>query len=263
MSLVTANYNYWIFNLLTKYMSEDNIPQKTLMSDAERKRLRREYECPEEWAIRQEKQRERLRSLRQAQSDEERGKFREYQRKQQVSLRETESEAKQLTAWITSKYTRLPSRDRDWGGNNQPLELQAKRPGFPQKYETNDERMVCLQSRTSTYEKKKTLQSKRYFNITTFHISSEVSDTLVDEQSIGNMTHRFLYCDAKFWKGEKLFTSTKLISKFSLCCGEVKVVLPPLDNLPELLDHLLTSTDTRGKDFRNKIRAHNSSLAFC
>ena len=29
-------------------MSEDNIPQKTLMSDAERKRLRREYECPEE-----------------------------------------------------------------------------------------------------------------------------------------------------------------------------------------------------------------------
>ena len=45
-------------------MSEDNIPQKTLMSDAERKRLRRENETPEERAIRQEKQRERQRSLR-------------------------------------------------------------------------------------------------------------------------------------------------------------------------------------------------------
>ena len=75
-------------------MSEDNIPQKTLMSDAERKRLRRENETPEERAIRQENQRERPRSLRQAQSDQERGKFRGYQRRQQASLRENETEAK-------------------------------------------------------------------------------------------------------------------------------------------------------------------------
>ena len=61
----------------------------------------------------------------------------------------------------------------------------------------------------------------------------------------------------------KSSTSTKLCSKFSLCCGEGKVVLHPLDKLPELLDHLLTSTNTRGKDFRNHIRAYYSSLAFC
>ena len=67
---------------------------------------------------------------------------------------------------------------------------------------------------TSTYEKKKTLQSKRYLNIAKFHISSEVSDTLVDEQSIGNMTYHCSYCDAKFWEGEKLSTSTKQISSF-------------------------------------------------
>ena len=30
MSLVTENYNYFVFHIaLTKYMSEDNIPQKT------------------------------------------------------------------------------------------------------------------------------------------------------------------------------------------------------------------------------------------
>ena len=124
-------------------------------------------------------------------------------------------------------------------------------------------RMIRLQSRTSTYAKKKTLQSKRYLNIAKFHISTEVCDTLIDEQSIGNMTYHCSYYHAKFWEGEKLSTSTKQISKFPLCCGEGKVVLPPLDNLPELLDHLLTSTDTRGKDFRNQIRAYNSSLAFC
>ena len=51
--------------------------------------------------------------------------------------------------------------------------------------------------------------------------------------------------------------------KVSLCCGEGKVVLPSLDILPELLGHLLTATDSRGKDFMNHIRAYNSSLAFC
>ena len=55
-------------------MSED-IPERTFISEAERKRLRREKETPEERAIRQEKEPERQRSLRQAQSDQERGKF--------------------------------------------------------------------------------------------------------------------------------------------------------------------------------------------
>ena len=55
-------------------MSED-ISERTLISEAERKWLRREKETPEERAIRQEKQRERQRSLRQAQSHQVRGMF--------------------------------------------------------------------------------------------------------------------------------------------------------------------------------------------
>ena len=46
-------------------MSEDIIPQKTLMFEAERKRLRCENETPKERAVRQEKQRGRQRLLRQ------------------------------------------------------------------------------------------------------------------------------------------------------------------------------------------------------
>ena len=111
--------------------------------------------------------------------------------------------------------------------------------------------MIRLQSKTSRYERKKTIKSKRYLNIAKFHIASEVTDSLVNEESIGNMTYDCSYYNATFWEGEKLSTSTKLNSKFSLCCGEGKVVLPPLDKLPELLYHLLTSTNTRGRDFRN------------
>ena len=59
MSLISENYNCFEFLhcYSTKYMSEDNI-LKTLMSDAERKRLRSENETPEERTIRQEKLRE-------------------------------------------------------------------------------------------------------------------------------------------------------------------------------------------------------------
>ena len=76
-------------------MSED-IPERTLISEAERKRLKRKNETPEDWAIRQEKQQERLRSLRQAHSDQERVKLRECQRKHHASLRENETENKSL-----------------------------------------------------------------------------------------------------------------------------------------------------------------------
>ena len=65
---------------------------------------------------------------------------------------------------------------------------------------------------TSTYKKKKTLQSKSFLNIGKFHIASEVSDALVDEQSICNMTYHCSYYDAKFWEGQKLSTSNKQIS---------------------------------------------------
>ena len=77
------------------------------------------------------------------------------------------------------------------------------------------------------------------------------------------MSYSCPICDTKFWESEKLSTSTKACAKFFLCCGKGKVVLPSLDTLPELLGHLLTATDSRGKDFMNHIRAYNSSISFC
>ena len=64
----------------------------------------------------------------------------------------------------------------------------------------------------------------RYLSIVKSHISSVVNDTLIDEKSIGNMTYHCSYGHTKFWEGEKFSKSTKQVSKFSLCCGEGKVV---------------------------------------
>ena len=76
------------------------------------------------------------------------------------------------------------------------------------------------------------------------------------------MTFPCLYCSAKFWQSEKLSTSTKDCLKFSLCCGQGKVVLPTLATPPEMLSNLLTTADKQGRDFRDHIRAYNSALAF-
>ena len=188
----------------------------------------------------------------------------DYQRIYQASLRENEIEVETADRLDYRRIHQASLRENEIEVETADrFDYKRRHQASLRNNETKDERMVRLKSMTSTYEQKKTLQSKRYLNIAKFHLSSEFSDTLVDEQSIGNMTYHCSYCDAKFWEGEKLSTSTKQISKFSLCCGEGKVVLPPLNNLPELLDHLLTSTDTRGKDFRNQICAYNSSLAFC
>ena len=81
-------------------------------------------------------------------------------------------------------------------------------------------------------------------------------------QVAGSMTYSCSVCQAKLWAGEKLSGSTKSCYKFSLCCGEGKVVLLPVAPHPELLMHLLTVTDPRGRAFREQIRAYNNALAF-
>ena len=117
------------------------------------------------------------------------------------------------------------------------------------------------------YQRKyKSLRTKgnndTYLNIARSVLAFEFNDSLISENSFGAMEFICPLCDAKFWESEKLTTSTKSCYKFSLCCGQGKVVLPPLASPPEMLMHLLTTADKRGKAFRDQIRAYNSALAF-
>ena len=61
---------------------------------------------------------------------------------------------------------------------------------------------------------------------------------------------------------KSLLANTKSCLKFSLCCVQSKVVLPPLATPPDLLLHLLTATNSRGKAFRDYIRSYNTALGF-
>ena len=99
-------------------------------------------------------------------------------------------------------------------------------------------------------------------NFAKSQIACDVSDSNIDEYSCGSFTYSCSICLAKFWEGEKLSSSTKLCLKFSLCCENGKVVLCSVASYPELLMHLLTASDKRGKCFREKFRAYNCALAF-
>ena len=131
---------------------------------------------------------------------------------------------------------------------------------FLREQETAEIHTSRLQDRVKLYTK--SLNSKLALNFARSQTASEVSDTLVGEYSIGSMSYSCSFCDAKFWESEKLLASTKSCFKFSLCCGQSKVVLPPLAPPPDLLLHLLTATDSRGKAFRDHIRSYNTALGF-
>ena len=126
--------------------------------------------------------------------------------------------------------------------------------------ETAEQHAERLQERVELYAN--SLISKSALNLARSQSPYEVADNFSAEFSVGTMTFSCTFCDAKFWECEKLSTSTRLLPKFPLCCGEAKVVLPSLATPPDLLAHLLTAGDTRGRAFRYNIRAYNSALAF-
>ena len=70
-------------------------------------------------------------------------------------------------------------------------------------------------------------------------------------------------CSAKMWKNETHSGSaTSGVLKFSTCCNQGKVVLPPVSDAPAILQNLMLDTTPEAKQFRDNIRAYNSSLAF-
>ena len=133
------------------------------------------------------------------------------------------------------------------------VRLTDKREGKASRLskETGEERGVRI---TDNRERQAELYVKRVksriaLNFARSKIASDVPDCIVQEHSSGSLTFSCSVCLAKFWESEKLSGSTKLRYKFPLCCGDGKVVLPSIASHPELLMHLLTAADPRGRRF--------------
>ncbi|CAG8787215.1 5929_t:CDS:2 [Dentiscutata erythropus] len=73
---------------------------------------------------------------------------------------------------------------------------------------------------------------------------------------IGRINQTCRHCKAKFWITEKNQNSRIAASKFSLCCANNKVQLPPLLEPPPYLLNLYTLTNPDAVEFRNYTRAN-------
>ena len=135
-----------------------------------------------------------------------------------------------------------------------------QRKANPEAFLTGEQILARKRYRDKLYSDR--LTCRITLNFARSEIACEVSDSNIDEYSCGSFTYSCSICLAKFWEGEKLSSSTKLSLKFSLCCENGKVVLCSVASYPELLMHLLTASDKRGKGFRERIRGYNCALAF-
>jgi hypothetical protein len=69
-------------------------------------------------------------------------------------------------------------------------------------------------------------------------------------------------CGALHWKGEMLKSSTLRNPRFGMCCGEGDKILRRVENPPEPLYRLLTSSEPEAVQFRKHIRQYNAAFAF-
>ncbi|KAF7839626.1 uncharacterized protein G2W53_008108 [Senna tora] len=76
---------------------------------------------------------------------------------------------------------------------------------------------------------------------------------------IGRPTYECDFCGALFWFDERVNRSRAPKNpKFSMCCMQVKVKLPPVKRPPHVLDKFLTNKDSRSAHFMKEIRNYNN-----
>lgn len=89
--------------------------------------------------------------------------------------------------------------------------------------------------------------------------------------------YKFGFCSSKSTERGNIGTFSKICSfchaiynpleqnsqsKFTLCCKSGNIVLPPNENVPRYISHLLENNDSDCQHFREHIRGYNSALSF-
>lgn len=84
----------------------------------------------------------------------------------------------------------------------------------------------------------------------------------VIRHDLGRMVFECTYCKAMMWMDEKLERSSKIHPQFQMCCGKGKYVVQRYSPTPYVITQLLINHGGRSEEFKNNIRAYNSSLSF-
>ncbi|KAK9050845.1 hypothetical protein SSX86_030188 [Deinandra increscens subsp. villosa] len=96
------------------------------------------------------------------------------------------------------------------------------------------------------------------------YADENISRTQATYQDFGDAYCVCTHCHAILWYGERTLKSlTPTDPKFSICCGEGKIVLPKLRSAPQPLRRLLDrNSDPRSRVFKENIKLLNAMFAF-
>ena len=84
----------------------------------------------------------------------------------------------------------------------------------------------------------------------------------VGRHTLSQMNIQCSKCHALHFPSEKLAVSSNRNPKFSSCCSQGKIDLPPFTDPPNFLKNLISGRSTKSTLFRNNIRQYNISFAF-
>ena len=90
------------------------------------------------------------------------------------------------------------------------------------------------------------------------------NESTVNVHNVGSMDNICSACGAFMFKDEKHIGKLSQSDRvtFSAWCANANIKLPPPTNPPDLLKDLLTGNIPRDQEFRENLRANNSSLSF-
>ena len=229
-------------------------------NDALRKKISRSYEALETKQARLKKQQEYQLAYYENQSCEEQATRLGHQLEYQQCYRDNQSSDERATRLgqqlkCQQSYRDNQSSDERATRLERQLEFQKayylsesseklinrrkRRLDYQKSHfqEQSNERRIARLSYRRKYQSLRTKGNSNdsYLNIVRSVPESEFNDNLINKNSFGAMESICPHCGAKFrsfCESEKLSSSTKNCYKFSLCCGQGKVVRPPLASPP-------------------------------
>jgi len=173
---------------------------------------------------------------------------------------ETEEERQQRTQHV-AELMRSARQEEDEDHRERRLQEDAARHAAVRDNHTEEERQERRQQATARNAK-----VKAHFNSKAVHTLLEYTNgdsVLPGMLNIGAMDVSCSACNAKMWRRENHVGSVQnSAAKFSTCCAQGKVILPPPSDPPDVLKTLFTASTPESSHFRKNIRAYNSSLAF-
>ncbi|CAL1382226.1 unnamed protein product [Linum trigynum] len=140
---------------------------------------------------------------------------------------------------------------------------RCTQPNYPLPANGHNDLLSRLQYKRSRILRSIFLCNRRKVNAVPRGFSRNHGFPSVEAYELGPPSCTCVFCGAVMWPEECTYaTRSHTNPKFSLCCKQGKVKLPPRRNPPEFLKQLLESENPLSRHFRQFIRQYNGVFCF-